>query len=188
VEGKVRRLAVLVVLFIIGVPAVAWAQSTVDVGELQKLAETLNGRSITVTGELIGDYGFRNDGSMWTQLNEDSYVYDPVQDDGALTGANVGVAVRIPHGIAESLDPPGGYRVRGPVVKVTGTWWYHDANRGGESYLDVFELEVVEPGRELVEHPNYVVLLTGAALVIGAGLLRSSGKRRPSRRDRSSSI
>jgi hypothetical protein len=152
-------------------PAFAQGSGIVDVGELLENAPDYVG-AVTVQGELIGDYGYRGDGSAWTQLNDDSYQHDPVLDDGDLTGGNVGVAVRIPEAIAQRLDSPGGYRVRGPVVRVTGTWKYHDPDRGGESYIEVAALEVIEPGRELVEHPNFLVLAVGIVLIVVAQYLR----------------
>jgi hypothetical protein len=109
---------------------------------------------------------------MWTQLNDDSYAFEPVLENGPLTGGNIGVAVRIPTAIAEELDAPGGYRVRGPVVEVTGTWRYHDPDRAGESYVDVVELTVMAPGRGLTEHPNYLVGAAGLVLVGFAVLSR----------------
>jgi hypothetical protein len=112
---------------------------------------------------------------MWTQLNDDSYALDPVLDGGKLTGGNTGVAVRMPSAIAEQLDPPGGYRVRGPVISATGIWKHHDPERGGETYLDVTGIIVVEQGRDLPEHPHPVILGVGLVLVVGAVLsLRSS--------------
>ncbi len=168
-----KRLALLVVMLsLTGAPA-AFAQdgTVVDVAELLESPTAFVGE-VTVVGELIGDYGFRSDSSMWTQLNGDSYVFDPILDDGALTGANVGVAVRMPAAIAGQLDPPGGYRVRGPVVEVTGIWKYHDPDRGGESYLDVIELIVVEPGRGLTEHPTYFVGAAGLVLIAYAVVMR----------------
>ncbi len=79
---------------------------------------------------------------------------------------------------AKELDPPGGYRVRGPIISATGVWKYHDPERGGETYLDVTALIVVDQGRDLPEHPNPVVLAIGLVLVIGAVLnLRRSRRR-----------
>jgi hypothetical protein len=152
-------------------PAPAQEGVEVTVGELLQRAAEIEGQ-VVVVGELIGDYGFRNDGSMWTQLNGDSYAQEPILDGGDLTGGNVGVAVRIPDEIAGTLDKPGGYRVRGPLVQVVGMWEYHDPDRGGESYIDVVSLDVLEPGSGLVEHPNYWVMISGLVLIAAAALLR----------------
>jgi len=169
----VKRLVLFAVAMVLtlATPAAAQEGVRVTVGELLQNATEIKGR-VVVVGELIGDYGFRNDGSMWTQLNGDSYAYEPILDGGNLTGGNVGVAVRIPQGIAETLDRPGGYRVRGPLVTVVGQWEYHDPNRGGESYIDVLSLEVLEPGGGLVEHPNYWIMAGGLAMVLLALVLR----------------
>lgn len=170
-----RMLLLAAAMLTIGNPA-ALGQTPVaiDVSDLLENPADIAGE-ITISGELIGDYGFRSDGTMWTQLNDDSYAADPVQDDGALTGGNIGVAVRIPNALTEQLDPPGGYRIRGPLVAVSGIWKYHDPDRGGESYVDVTSLQLVEPGRDLAEHPNYLVLVAGGALLFGALALRLRG-------------
>ena len=74
---------------------------------------------------------------MWTQLNGDPYAEAPLLSGGSLAGPNLGIGVRFPLEIWPGFDRPGGYRVRGPVVELTGKWRYHDPERGGESYLDV---------------------------------------------------
>lgn len=175
-----RRFVAFVFLFsFVGGPAaLAQEVAVVDVADLLE-APTEYAGEISVVGELIGDYGFRSDDSMWTQLNDDSYALDPVLDDGSLTGGNTGVAVRIPVALTERLDPPGGYRVRGPVVEATGVWKYHDPDRGGETYIDVIELTVVEPGRGLTEHPTWFVGAAGLILISYAIFMRRrTGPRR----------
>lgn len=155
-----------VVLF---VPAPASAGEEVSVAEILELGAELAGKEITVEGELVGDYGFRADDSMWTQLNDDAYVDQPLREGGSPAGANVGIAVRIPAELAAFLDPPGRYRNRGPVVRVAGIWKYHDPARQGESYLAVQSLTVTEPGRRLDEEINWTVVIFGALFLAGAG-------------------
>jgi hypothetical protein len=177
----VKRIFAIVAFFALGAsPAAAQAAVAVDVADLLNDPESHEG-PVAVAGELIGDYGFRGDGSMWTQLNGDSYAAAPVLDGGELTGGNIGVAVRIPGDVAETLGDPGGYRVRGPVVVVTGTWKYHDPDRGGESYVDAVDLLIVEPGHNLAEHPNYWILGLGVGLIVIALALRKSPIRRRKR-------
>ncbi len=132
---------------------------------------------ITVTGELVGDYGRRGDGWVWAQLNDDSYAVEPVVEGGELTGGNVGIGVRIPHDLVNALDPPGGYRRRGPLVELTGTWVYHDPGRGGESYLEVEVIEMLEPGRPLSEDVAWIPYAIGALLLAVAGALWSTRAR-----------
>jgi hypothetical protein len=74
----------------------------------------------------------------------------------------------VPTELAEGLDPPGGYRNRGPLVRVTGTWVYHDEVRHGESFLWVESLELVEPGRPLTQQTNWWSIAAGLTLVAAA--------------------
>ncbi|MCL1600339.1 MAG: hypothetical protein M3112_02230 [Actinomycetia bacterium] len=124
---------------------------------------------VTVTGELIGDYGNRRDGFTWTQLNGDSYTRAPVADGGELVGANVGIGIRVDTELAEGLDPPGRYRTVGPIVVVTGIWKYHDPARQGETYLDVTAIETVVSGRVLHEPPLWWAFAVGLALMAVSG-------------------
>lgn len=43
---------------------------------------------VTARGELVGDYGIRSDGSVWSQLNDDAYADDPILEGGRLRGGN----------------------------------------------------------------------------------------------------
>jgi hypothetical protein len=51
---------------------------------------------------------------------------------------------------------------------VTGIWRYHDPQRGGETYLEVQSLTVIEPGRPLEEEPDWLVVIVGGSLVAAA--------------------
>lgn len=168
-----RRLARVAFLatVILFVPAPASAAEEVSVPEIIELGAELAGEEVTVKGELVGDYGFRDDGSMWTQLNGDVYVHWPIREGGPPLGANVGIALKMPLELTEALDPPGRYRNRGPVVRVTGVWKYHDSTRPGESYLEVQSLTVIEPGRQLKEEVNRTAVVLGALLLVGAGVI-----------------
>lgn len=167
-----RRLVVVVVVagaMLNGAPAAAGAER-VPVAELLADGAGFEGE-VTITGELVGDYGFRRDGWAWGQLNEDSYATSPILEGGPLSGSNVGVGVRIPRDLAEQLGPPGGYRRLGPLVELTGTWIYHDVSRGGESYLQVDSMLIVNRGRDLHEEPVLWRYVAGALLLTAAAAL-----------------
>ncbi len=166
-------LALIAVVFVVTAPA--RAQDAVNVADL--LADPARYVEVTVIGELIGDYGERRDGQVWTQVNGDDYVTAPLLEDGVLAGANAGIGARIPGELVAGLDPPGGYRQRGPLVRLTGEWRYHDARRGGESYLQVRALTVLEPGRSLDEGVSWPAFGAGVALL---GIAGAVGLRRRS--------
>lgn len=165
----VRVIGLNTVFLFITVPASAAEELRVP--EILELGAELAGEEITVEGELVGDYGFRDDGSMWTQLNGDVYVDQPLREGGSPVGANVGVAVTMPADLAKSLDPPGGYWNRGPAVRVIGIWRYHDPARQGESYLQVRSLTVIEPGRQLGDEVSWTAVTLGALLLASAGVV-----------------
>lgn len=157
-------LSVLLVVLFLGVAAPAMADL---VGAETLLAESAawDGRTVEVEGELVGDYGWRRDGTVWVQLNDDSYARQALVDGGPLTGPNVGIGIRMDRELATPLGPIGRYRTEGPLVRVSGTWRHHDPSRGGESYLDVTSLTVVAPGRSLVEGPDWWALIGGSVLI-----------------------
>jgi len=166
---RIAQVAVLATAFLLS-PEAAAASEEVTVTELVEMAADLAGNEVSVEGELVGDYGFRDDGWMWTQLNGDAYVSQPTNSGGPPVGPNTGVGVRMPTELADGLDPPGRYRHRGPVVRLTGIWRYHDPSRQGESYFEVESLVVVEPGRSLHEKPNWTTIIVGILLVGAAAV------------------
>ena len=152
-------------------PGAVGAAVEVTVGQLVSTGANWAGRRVIVEGELIGDYGFRDDGWMWTQLNGDVYVSSPLRGGGKPVGGNSGIGVRMPHLLARDLDGPGRYGAHGPVVRVTGTWKWHDPDRQGESYLEVDSIEVIAPGRLLPEEPDWSILALGTALLLAAAFI-----------------
>lgn len=149
------------------------AQASEEVTVSQLVAESveLSGVVVIVEGELVGDYGFRDDASMWTQLNGDSYAQVPLLQSGRPAGGNIGVGIRMPAELAEDLDPPGGYRNRGPLVRVTGTWVHHSDDRQGESFLRVESLEILEVGIPLHESTNVWTVAVGLVLILAAAMI-----------------
>ena len=167
--GLLPLLTVLMIL-LSGTPLAAAGQ-VVPVSDLLADGERFAGSEITIEGELVGDYGFRHDGSMWTQLNDDSYARDALVDGGPRAGANVGVGIRMPTSLGDGLAPAGGYRLEGPLVQATGVWRYHDPERGGESYLNVSALTVIEDGRRLEEGPDWAVFAAGSLLLVVSSVM-----------------
>lgn len=166
---RLPLLALVAAAFLVPMPASA--AELVTVSELIAESPDFDGSEVVVEGELVGDYGFRDDGSMWTQLNGDVYVDEPIREGGPPAGGNVGVGVTMSAELADGLDHPGGYHHRGPIVRLTGTWRHHDPERQGETYLDVTSLEVLEPGRELDEGVVWWTVIVGSGLLAAAGVL-----------------
>ncbi len=154
----------------------------VTVADLLADPEAYGDLAVVVRGELVGDFGERDDGTVWAQLNGDPYAEAPLLAGGSLAGPNLGIGVRFPAEVWPGYDEPGGYRVRGPVVEVTGYWRYHDASRSGESYLEVTGVVLLAEPLTL-EEPGVGWLPLGLGLgFLGAAAAVALAVRR--RRDR----
>lgn len=171
-----RRASLFVALLLaVAAPAVA---EEVTVGALLADGASFEG-IVTVEGELVGDFQ-RRDAWVWVQLNGDSYAETPAPAGGTLTGSNIGIAIRFPRDVfdAAGFASPGRYGVRGPVVRVTGEWRFHDEDRGGESYLAASAFEIVERERAFDEGLPSGVLLAGVALLALGGIVSWLDRRR----------
>jgi len=165
------RMAVTAITLLLATPGIAEATENVSVPDLVNNSEELTGAEVVVVGELVGDYGFRDDGWMWTQMNGDAYVSSPIREGGQPVGGNTGVGIRMPTRLGDGLDPPGGYRNRGPIVRVTGIWKHHDPARQGESYLEVTSMTIVESGQPIHQAPRLAMTLFGLGLLAASYLL-----------------
>jgi hypothetical protein len=85
----------------------------------------------------------------------------------------------MPSILGEGLPPVGGYRLEGPLVQLTGVWRYHDPDRGGETYLDVSELLIVDEGRRLEEGPDWVVFALGVLFLATSLVMWRRNRRSP---------
>jgi len=159
-----KRIALLVALTLgLAVPAGA---AEIEVSELLVAPESFDGLEITVRGELVGDFMRRGE-VVWVQVNGDPYATEPLHTGGPLAGTNQGIAARFDAAAfdAAGFEEPGGYRVSGAVVEVTGVWRHHDPDRSGESYLDVVDFIVLERERRSPEKLPWEILVPGLVLV-----------------------
>jgi hypothetical protein len=129
---------------------------------------------ITIEGELVGDFQRRGEW-VWVQVNGDAYAEQALLDGADLAGSNIGVGARISSNVFDELgvDVPGGYRVRGAVVMLTGVWRHRDDARGGESWFDASSALVVRVEHHLDEPMDWRIMGLGLLLLVisaGAGL------------------
>lgn len=161
-----RALVAIVWLIASALPAAA---TEVSAGELDAAPDGWNGLEVTVVGEVVGDYSVRRE-SVWVQLNDDPYVSEPLSESGRLQGTNVSVGVRLPSDLfSEAWGPPGSYRVRGPVLAVTGVFRYADPSTGGETFVDAAVIELIEPALALEAPPSEMGLLLAAVVMMALG-------------------
>lgn len=148
----------------------------VSVSDLDADPTAYDGLEVIITGEIIGDYGDRGH-VVWFQVNDDPYAEKPIPAGGALRGTNVGVGVRLPGQLFDpSWGEPGGYRYRGPIVRIVGTFRHNAPDQFGETFIDGTSVELISPA---VQNPIFLESripgLVGALLIlIGGGLFARS--------------
>lgn len=161
---------------------VATLLSVVPVSELDGEPDAWDGREVTVTGEVIGDYSVRGD-VVWFQLNDDPYAAVPLGERNLPAGGNIGIGVRVP---SELWDPdwggPGRYGVRGPIVEIKGRFLHNSPADQGETFIDGHTAVLVEPSRP-IERPPASPVPAVVGVVLGAiGIVLYRVGRRPTYR------
>lgn len=168
-----RVAALLTAVLGLGISALPGAaQELVPVSELDENPTAYAGRMVTIEGEIVGDYGIRDD-VVWCQVNDDPYVDAPLAETGRLAGTNIGIGVRLPRAsFDDGWGQPGSSDTRGPVVRVTGTFRYNDPEESGETFLEARQVELVEPSRPFEQGPSpaWPAVTGGVLIVTGAGL------------------
>ena len=79
------------------------AGSEVDSGALVENANAWNGRTVTLTGEAIGERMIRGD-MAWIHVNDDAYAKKNVEEAGTLEGYNSGHAIWLPADLPDELS------------------------------------------------------------------------------------
>ncbi len=150
------------------------AATPVSVAELDSDPFSFDGTEVTIVGEIVGDHASTSD-RVWIQVNDDAYVETPFGDAGELLGTNSGIGVRLAASMfePEAWGQPGGYRIRGPIVAVTGEFRHNSDTDSGETFIEARVVELVEASRPMGDGrtPRSWPGPVGAALLIlGVGL------------------
>lgn len=165
---RVLLVSVVLVLWS-AMPALA---TDVPAGELDTNPDRYDGRELTVTGEVVGDYGVRAE-AVWVQVNDDPYVSRPLLERDRPTGTNTSIAVRIPIELFDDAawGAPGRYGTRGPILRFTGIFHHNDPDRGGETYVEVSAVELVDPARRIGDERSMAPLGIGIMLALAGALV-----------------
>lgn len=168
-----RRAALLAIglgLAMLTVPALA---ESVSITELDADPGRFDGTTVTITGEVIGDYGHASD-VVWIQLNDDAYALSPLAETGALQGTNTGLGVRlVPSLYSDDWGKPGRSGMRGPLLEITGTFKYNSDDDQGETFIDAESIVLIEPARPIsaTVHQRLWPAVSGSLLLLaGSGL------------------
>lgn len=170
-----RRLATLA-LALLGLALPAAAQEVTEISTLLALPDEFEQQIVTIRGEIVGDYGDRG-GVVWVQVNDDPYVDQPLAEFGRLGGSNTGMSVQLSQPIPVAFGRPGGYRIRGPIVEVTGVFHHLDPALGGLTFIEAANIDLLEASRRLPERGmDTTAAVVGGALTL-LGLLTMAQRR-----------
>lgn len=157
-----------------------FGQIEVDAAELDAAPERYDGRTVVITGEVIGDYGIRAD-VVWIHVNTDIYASQPLQDRSDAVGSNQGIGVRYPRDLHDATwGEPGSYGTQGPILRVEGVFHYNDTATSGETFVEATSIELVQASRTGVVRESETGIWIAAILsaVTGIALYASAWLRR----------
>lgn len=143
---RLRRIALLLVLLLLPTSAKAAAEAVTST-ELIEDALTLNGKTVTYRGEVIGDILYRGD-HAWIQVSD---------------GTNA-IGCYIPAAQANTITTVGRYRIVGDTVELTGTFHRDCPEHGGDLDIHSDAIMVLNKGHGTEDKPS-------AGLILAAGIL-----------------
>jgi len=142
----------IVILFLFILPVTARAESRVVTStDLIENAASLDGDTVTYSGEVIGDILSRGD-----------YAWINVSD-----GTN-SIGIYIPDSEAKKIEYVGRYRVTGDTVSITGTFHRACAEHGGDLDIHATAVEIIEKGHSEEDNPSTSLLVTSGILTLCA--------------------
>jgi hypothetical protein len=138
-------------------------------GQLVEKPKDYNGKTVTFTGESIGEVMVRGD-YAWIHLNDDAYMELNVEEGAKLGGYNSGIAVWIPSSLTVPIDTYGDYKHEGSIVQVSGTFNAACKEHGGDLDIHATTLSVIRPGHVVADPiaPWKAALAVGLAALAGA--------------------
>jgi hypothetical protein len=154
----------------------------VDSTTLVEDAKEWDGRTVTFTGEAVGE-SMRRGATAWIHLNDDAYglAEGPARQ---LVGFNSGIGVLVDAGMAARIGIFGDYGHHGDVVEVTGVFHAACPAHGGDLDIHADSLRVVRAGHPVRHRVSSRRLLAAgvlcaltAALLIVHTILRRRGQK-----------
>lgn len=150
----VKGIAITIIILICFIPVTAFAADGVSSADLIEKAKEYDGRTITCTGEVIGDI-----------MNQGDHTWINVSD-----GNNSAVGVWTETGSLSGVTLAGRYDIRGDTVKVTGVFHRACPDHGGDFDIHAVSVELVKPGYAVVHDTAAWKIALAAVLFIGACL------------------
>jgi membrane protein implicated in regulation of membrane protease activity len=139
-------------------------------GQLVEKPKDYNGKTVTFTGEAIGEVMVRGD-YAWIHLNDDAYMELNVEEGATLGGYNSGMAVWVPSPLTVPIDTYGDYKHEGSIVQISGTFNAACKEHGGDMDIHATKLSVVRVGHVVADPiPPWKAALAAALVALAAVL------------------
>lgn len=148
-------------------PAEAAPAGRVTSTELIECPDRFDGRTVTYTGEVIGDV-LERDGGAWVLMNDDAYALEagPIPAGGELQGYNSGVSVWLPDPLPELIEQPGDPGWRGDVLRIEGVVHRADPADGGGLTIRATDAELVAEAARIERPLHRTQAVVAAALAV----------------------
>jgi len=122
--------------------------------ELINNAKQYDGKTVTYTGEVIGDIMIRGN-YAWVNLND----------------GNNAIGIWMPEAFTKALDYSGSYKARGDLIEVSGIFNRACTEHGGDLDIHAQMVRKISPGGDIKENlsmdkKNLALILLGVLILI----------------------
>ncbi|MGB4587849.1 MAG: hypothetical protein WBI17_01280 [Clostridiaceae bacterium] len=135
------------------VPLHAVYAAPVKINDLIEKAMTVDGQTVTITAEAIGERMDRTDGT-WVNVND---------------GSNA-IGIWMPTDESRRITVFGSYKEKGDTLEITGIFNRTCKEHGGESDLHLLSMKVMKTG-EIVQNKISITKLVITTVLLGTTLL-----------------
>ncbi|MFA6940650.1 MAG: hypothetical protein WCQ54_06650 [Clostridiaceae bacterium] len=132
---KMCKIALLCLILILGTSSVCFANDITNFNDLIENGKSLDGKTLTIEGEAIGEIMKRGDYS-WINISD---------------GSNA-IGVWGENSVINRITTLGNYKQKGDIVKIQGEFHRACSEHGGDMDIHIKNLSVIEKGRK-VSHP-----------------------------------
>lgn len=147
---RLIKFAFILFILLLPISANAATQSVTSI-ELIEEASALDEKTVSYSGEVIGDILHRGD-----------YAWINVSD-----GAN-SIGCYIPASEADKIEYIGRYRIIGDTVQLTGTFHRDCAEHGGDMDIHAAKIAILEKGHTVEDNPSAGLLIAASAVSLCA--------------------
>lgn len=126
-------------ILIFSIPMTAFASTSVKINDLIEEAKTLDGQTVTIIAEAIGEKMVRSEGT-WINVND---------------GTNA-IGVWMTSAEADKVTSYGNYEQKGDTLEITGTYRRACKEHGGEPDIHLTSMKVVVKGHAVEEDVSLV--------------------------------